>query len=169
MMQNYLYAKISGQYQQVSVKREFNYEKWEYVYTYKVGETVIATSTGDSTSPTFTGTDDGYLYVRQWNMGNGYNTNYIYTYYYTNESGEKVTITTSTGANTNVEDKEFYYSYTDPKDSRLATLKTAVTKFTEEVKRKSKGADGIEGTADDVAFSIAVVGFGGDNRYSYTD
>lgn len=165
--QGNLYAKVNGVYEKVTVTRqpEYSYPSYpdydsERTYTYKVGEIVIATSKGDYTSPTFTDVDGNCLYI----LKRGSNPEYVYTYYYTNENGEKITITTSEGWNTNVENWEFYYSYTDSKDSRLATLKTAVTKFTKEVKRKSKGADGIENTDDDVAFSIAVVGFGSDSR-----
>lgn len=43
--------------------------------------------------------------------------------------------------------------------SRLSALKTALNNFTEAVKTKAAGADGVPGTGDDVNHRIAMVGF----------
>lgn len=47
--------------------------------------------------------------------------------------------------------------------SRLSALKTALNNFTEAVKTKAAGADGVPGTGDDVNHRIAMVGFASDN------
>lgn len=48
--------------------------------------------------------------------------------------------------------------------SRLDALKTALNNFTEAVKTKAAGADGVLGTGDDVNHRIAMVGFASDER-----
>ena len=48
--------------------------------------------------------------------------------------------------------------------SRLSALKTALNNFTEAVKTKAAGADGVPGNGDDVNHRIAMVGFASDER-----
>ena len=52
-------------------------------------------------------------------------------------------------------------------ESRLSALKSAVQSFVDEVYKKAAGADGVNGTDDDVAHRIAIVGFASQNDYGY--
>ena len=163
---NNLYAKLDGEYVKVTVTREDVGEWWytEYEYTYKLPNgTVIATSTGDSASPTFSGTDDNVLYLAE--VDNSKN---VYTYTYTDSNGTVQTIGTSTGAD--VEFPTTLYERVvnaDAGTSRLNALKSAVTTFTNSVAEKAAGSDGTLGTDDDVNHRIALVGFASsDSQYN---
>lgn len=50
-------------------------------------------------------------------------------------------------------------------ESRLEALKQAVQSFVDEVYKKAAGADGVNGTTDDVAHRIAIVGFASKSGY----
>lgn len=50
-------------------------------------------------------------------------------------------------------------------ESRLEALKQAVQSFIDEVYKKAAGADGVNGTTDDVAHRIAIVGFASKSGY----
>ena len=50
-------------------------------------------------------------------------------------------------------------------ESRLEALKQAVQSFIDEVYKKAAGADGVNGTTDDVAHRIAIVGFASESGY----
>ena len=50
-------------------------------------------------------------------------------------------------------------------ESRLEALKQAVQSFVDEVYKKAAGADGVNGTTDDVAHRIAIVGFASESGY----
>ena len=86
--QSNLYAIMGGQYVKVTVTREQVGGEWynpTYEYTYKLPDnTVIATSSGDSTAPTFSGTDDNVLYLAE--VDDSQN---VYTYTYTDSNGTK--------------------------------------------------------------------------------
>lgn len=157
--QSNLYAIMGGQYVKVTVTREQVGGEWynpTYEYTYKLPDnTVIATSRGDSTAPTFSGTDDNVLYLAE--VDDSQN---VYTYTYMDSNGAVQTIGTSTGADT-----EFTTTLygrvvnTNAGTSRLNALKSAVTTFTNSVAEKATGVDGVLGTGDDIKHRIAVVGF----------
>lgn len=153
---NNLYAKVNGEYLKVTVAREWNWDTYEYDYTYTLSNgTVIASeSAGDQTSPTFTGTDDGYLYLLSEDSNSR-----VYTYTYTDDNGVTQTIGTSTGANTEFGTTLYRRSTSSSGTTRLQALKNAAYAFAESVAKKTAGADGIAGTADDVNHRIAVVGF----------
>ena len=50
-------------------------------------------------------------------------------------------------------------------ESRLDALKRAVQSFVDEVYKKAAGADGVNGTTDDIAHRIAIVGFASKSGY----
>ena len=50
-------------------------------------------------------------------------------------------------------------------ESRLEALKQAVKSFVDEVYKKAAGADGVNGTTDDVSHRIAIVGFASESDY----
>ena len=50
-------------------------------------------------------------------------------------------------------------------ESRLDALKRAVQSFVDEVYKKAAGADGVNGTTDDIAHRIAIVGFASESGY----
>ena len=52
-------------------------------------------------------------------------------------------------------------------ESRLEALKRAVRSFVDEVYKKAAGADGVNGTTDDVAHRIAIVGFASQSGHGY--
>ena len=150
-----LYAKVKGEYLKVTVTRSRNLSGYSYTYTLSNGTVIASKSLGNTTSPTFTGTDDGYLYLLTSNTANN-----VYTYTYTDDNGETQTIGTSTGAST-VFGTTLYQRVVDTNSgpTRLQALKDAASAFASSVAEKAKGADGTEGTADDVNHRIAVVGF----------
>lgn len=126
------------------------------------------------------------IYVQRgdW-QGNNTNQTRTYTYYYA-LNGQWVQYDASTDSRTRpsrwddwsytygavpmpatpTTDGKYYESY-EVADSgtRMAALKTAVTSFVNQVAEKSKGADDIAGTADDVAHRIAIVGFASESGY----
>lgn len=153
---NSLYAKVNGEYQKVTVK----YDWGDYTYTLPDG-TQIASSSGNRTSPNFSGIDDGYLYLASIDT-----TQTVYTYTYTDASGTVQTIGTSTGDNTNFTAATLYSrSSVNSGTSRLTALKNAATTFVNAVAEKAKGADGTLGTEDDISHRIAVVGFASKSGY----
>lgn len=138
-----LYAKVNGQYQKVEVKREnLNIFK-PYKYTYTVSGRTIATSQASKTSqdivPSFTEIEGIYLRTSY----------YEYAYSYT-DNGVKVSLGTSTGADTRFEG-EVLYSKTDKTITRLEALQTAVTNFVNQIAQKA--------TEEGVNHRIAIVGF----------
>lgn len=158
--QDNLYALVGGSYKKVTV----SYKRG--VYTYKLPDkTVIATSAGDYTTPTFTKIDGGVLYQSS--------VSYAYTYTCTDAKGATVTIGTSVGDDTAFS-PAFYQKSIDMAagGSRIAALRTALTNFANAVNQKAAGADGRLGTSDDVNHRIAVVGFASDGQtegYYYTN
>lgn len=153
---NSLYAKVNGEYQKVTVE----YVWGDYTYTLPDG-TQIASSSGDRTSPNFSGIDDGYLYLASIDAAQT-----VYTYTYTDANGTVQTIGTSTGDNTNFTAATLYSrSSVNSGTSRLTALKNAATTFVNAVAEKAKGADGTLGTEDDIQHRIAVVGFASKSGY----
>lgn len=153
---NSLYAKVNGEYQKVTVE----YVWGDYTYTLPDG-TQIASSSGDRTSPNFSGIDDGYLYLASIDAAQT-----VYTYTYTDANGTVQTIGTSTGDSTNFTAATLYSrSTTDSGITRLEALKNAAATFANAVEEKAKGADGVLGTEDDISHRIAVVGFASKSGY----
>lgn len=156
--QSNLYAIMGGQYVKVTVTRERVGGEWynpTYEYTYKLPDnTVIATSRGDSTAPTFSGTDDNVLYLAE--VDDSQN---VYTYTYMDSNGAIQTIGTSTGADTEFTTTLYERVITSSGKTKLQALKDAANLFISSVSEKAKGANGIAGDADDVDHRIAVVGF----------
>lgn len=151
-----LYALVGGEYAKVTLTRDRDFFWQDYTYTYTIpNNTVIATSTGDSKTPSFSGTDDNVLYLRVADESQN-----VYTYTYTDADGVTQTIGTSTGANTPFP-TTLYKRVVNPNagGSRLSALKNALNSFTSAVNTKAAGADGELGTADDINHRIAVVGF----------
>lgn len=155
-----LYAKINGEYQKVTVSRPDYEINPTYTYTLPDG-TQIASSSGDRTSPNFSGIDDGYLYLASIDAAQT-----VYTYTYTDANGTVQTIGTSTGDSTNFTAATLYSrSTTDSGITRLEALKNAAATFANAVEEKAKGADGVLGTEDDISHRIAVVGFASKSGY----
>lgn len=96
---------------------------------------------------------------------------YTYYLYYTKDnvtyylSGSEVTTTRPT----NVTDYNatiwtgVLYTRTASSQTKLAALKKAVNSFINSVETQAKGKDGIFGTADDISYRIAIVGFANGN------
>jgi len=81
-----------------------------------------------------------------------------------NHSGNKIEYKTSD----NDDGIQFYTRRTSGSEkceSRLEALKQAVQSFVDEVYKKAAGADGVNGTTDDVAHRIAIVGFASESGY----
>lgn len=152
---NNLYARVNGEYQQVTVKREWNGGIFgEYTYTYTLSDgTVIARSSGNDGNPSFSDIDGNQLYLAVADESQR-----EYTYTYTDETGKTTEIETSTGNDT-MPRTVFYERYVTGSTQKLEALKTAVTGFVNSVAAKAAGEDGELGTADDVDHRIAVVGF----------
>lgn len=78
-----LYAKVDGEYQKVTVTQETGEDWWDntiyYVYRLHDG-TTIARSSGDRTSPSFTGIEGDVLYLASIDENQN-----IYTYTYTDK------------------------------------------------------------------------------------
>lgn len=150
-----LFVKTGEEYQRVELTRSRDRQGYTYTYTFPDGSTVVCQ--GSDQSPDFG--DKGPLYYRtESNRGE-----YTYTYTYTDENGITQTIGISTGANTQPE-FTLYQRYASSSTSRLEALQTAVANFTNSVRAKAAGEDGIIGTADDVNHRVAVVGFATGNR-----
>lgn len=157
-----LYAKINGEYQKVTVTVSRPDYEINLTYTYTLPDgTQIASSSGDRTSPNFSGIDDDYLYLASIDAAQT-----VYTYTYTDANGTVQTIGTSTGDNTNFTAATLYSrSTTDSGITRLEALKNAAATFANSVEEKAKGADGVLGTEDDISHRIAVVGFASKSGY----
>lgn len=81
-----------------------------------------------------------------------------------NHSGNKIEYKTSD----NDDGIQFYTRRTSGSEeceSRLEALKQAVQSFVDEVYKKAAGADGVNGTTDDIAHRIAIVGFASESGY----
>ena len=143
-----LYAYVNGQLQQVTVKRSWHWIHWDY--TYSVSGKTIASSEESSSKPSFSGIDDGKLYLRT--------SYYEYAYSYT-DNGVKVPLGTSTGADAQFNDATLYQK-TDRKITRLDALKTAATNFVNQIAQKAE--------AEGVDHRIAIVGFSSDG-YNNTE
>ena len=151
---NLYYKTDSGNYEKVSVSREWSNSNNRYVYTYTLPDETI-TRIGQSTSVNIEN-----LYYRQQNNNNNYIRRYTYTY--TKLDGTVVTFT-SDGENTtttnNGETVTFWSGTGGTTISRSTALKNAVTTFVNSVNEKAKGEDKAYGGDDDVNHRIAVVGF----------
>lgn len=153
---NNLYARVNGEYQKVTVTQESGKDWWDLstYYVYRLpDDTVIASSSGDRTIPTFTGIDGNVLYLASQDEAQN-----IYTYTYTDKNDVTHTIGSSTGAST-IPEFTLYERYELDTVTRLEALKSAVSNFAYSVSNKAAGEDKVLGTGDDVNHRIAVVGF----------
>lgn len=153
-----LYEKVGDEYKKVTLSRVG--EWWNgYTYTYSFADGTTVTSSGDSTTPDLKTHAPLYSYsvdARQT----------VYTYTYTDESGNTHTIGTSTGAYTTFGTTLYQRTVKENGGgSRLNALKTAVTNFSNNVATKAAGKDGVLGTDDDIQHRIAVVGFASQSGY----
>lgn len=171
--QNQLYALVDGNYQKVTLEKEWIATGWwegYNRYTYTFPDKYEYTSNRDDASP---GNFDGHgpLYVRN------SETDYEYTYTYTDEKGATQTIGTYQGADERPDfstlpaytQYALYERYQSSSTSRLQALKTAVTTFAKSVADKAAGKDGILGTEDDVDHRLALVGFASAGQYTNTE
>ena len=153
---NNLYEKVGeDSYQKVELKETSSGPFWDttYTYTYSFADGTSVPSTGRATVPDLG--DRAPLYYKTVD-----DTKTVYTYTYTDASGNVKTIGTSTGASTVFTPTLYKRNVsTSGGGSRLSALKNAVTAFANSVATKAKGADGILGNEDDVDHRIAVVGF----------
>lgn len=83
----------------------------------------------------------------------------VYTYTCTADNGTELYKDTSTGADTTFNTEFYQLIPSGTKITRLKALQIAAKSFATSVAAKTKGSDGIAGTADDVNHRIAVVGF----------
>lgn len=153
---NNLYAKVDDNYAKVKVTREWTWGGWSggwsYKYTLENG-TELASSIGDTQTPSVQNTDDGKLYLLT--------SDYQYTYTYTDSANNEQTIGESTGANT-VFSPTLYRRDVSSRGggTRLDAIRNAATNFVSAVAAKAAGADGnLTTTADNINHRIAVVGF----------
>lgn len=165
---NIIYALVDGEYKKVTVTKENGEEWWDnsiyYVYRLPDG-TTIARSSGDRTSPSFTGIEGGVLYLASIDENQN-----IYTYTYTDKKNVTHTIGTSTGANELPTEFQLYERYIKETVTRIEALVNAVTTFSDNVAKKAAGADGdISTTDDNINHRIAVVGFASGGYYGYTN
>lgn len=150
--QDNLYALVHGKYLKVTVERT----RYNGTYTYTLPDgTQIASQSGASQSPKFTGIDGNVIYLVAVNDAET-----TYTYTYTDSAGVVQTIDTSTGAKT-VFSPTLYERVTSTSGggTRLDALKNAVNNFASAVHTKSLGKDGQVGGGDDIDHRIALVGF----------
>lgn len=165
---NNLYTYVNGEIKKVVYTRERDWglQNWNCKYALEDGTILNQNNEGSRYSPTFTNTDDGYLY-----LGVVDESKNIYTYTYTDSTGAVQTIGTSTGSSTKYT-PAFYRRSVDTTlgDKRIVALKNAVTTFANAVAEKAAGPDGNINTAEDnVNHRIAVVGFASGQYYYGTD
>lgn len=162
---NNLYIKDStGNYVKVEVERSGNSSNRRYTYTRTdTGEAITTPSPtpGANNKPTFT--TPVYLLTGADTSKN------VYTYTYTDKNGVTQTIGTSTGASTEFETTLYRRVTSSSGPSRLQALKNAAYAFAESVAEKTKGADGVAGTTDDVNHRIAVVGYASGSKDESND
>lgn len=164
---NNLYARVNGEYQEVTIERTRNNGSYKYSYKLPDGSS-IAISDGRNGVPDFNAIDGNVLY-----QASEDETQNVYTYTYTDANGETQTIGTSTGAETTFE-TTLYKRVINTNASKLNALKNAVKTFSDNVAEKAAGEDGEYGTADDINHRIAVVGYaygskGNGNDPAYTN
>lgn len=112
--------------------------------------------------------DGDYKEVQYGNIGDYWDSDYAW-YYTTGPWWDQTTHKVSPKTSENDSDSSHVQFYTqtgttEPCTSRLSALKKALNTFTEAVKTKAAGADGVLGTGDDVNHRIAMVGFASDER-----
>lgn len=151
-----LYALINGEYQKVTVQREWvgGWFNGYYHYSYYVGNELIGQESYDDGKPTFSNIEGDCLYLREID-----DSKTVYTYSYTPAGGEKQVIGTSVGANTTERDFVLYQRQREASGNRREALVTAVSNFVSQVNSKAAGPDGRFGTQDDVQHRVAVLGF----------
>lgn len=153
---NNLYEKVGDEYKKIGLTESATGQWYEqtYNYTYTFADGTSVSSPGRETKPTL-GTH-APLYTPAAD-----NNETVYTYTYTDSTGEVQTIGTSTGANT-TGPATFYKSSVNSSQGevRLTAIKNAATTFANAVAEKAAGKDGdINTTEDNVNHRIAVVGF----------
>ena len=154
--QNNLYTYVNRELKKVVCTRERDdpSQNWHYKYALEDGTILNENSGGETYSPTFENTDDGYLYLAAERPNEN-----VYTYTYTDASGTPQTIGISTGARTEFTPAFYQRGRTNSGGSRLNALKTAAADFVNAVAAKAAGPDAQIGTNDDINHRIAVVGF----------
>lgn len=148
---NTLYVEYEeGKYVPIKCSRTGN-SKYTIQYTHPVtGETVriIQNQNGSATidSRVFYTSPSSTVYEN-------------YTFSYKDANGQTVTKTYNATASIVGNDPAYYEAYKTGSVQRATALKSAVTAFAAQVAEKAKGQDELQGTDDDVAHSIAIVGF----------
>lgn len=161
---NNLYEKVGeDSYQKVTLEQTVEQTEsgdwWNptYTYTYSFADGTSVSSTGRATVPNLG--DHAPLYYKIVD-----DTKTVYTYTYTDASGNVQTIGTSTGATT--KPNQTFYERTlvsdTNGDSRLDALKTAAGGFVTAVAEKAKGTDKTD-PSDDVKHRLAVVSYASDS------
>ncbi len=150
-----LYALVSGVFVKVTVTRVGNWQNWNYTYKLENGTVIASEQQGRDSVPTFNNVDGNVLYLLSVDE-----TRNIYTYTYTDASGNTQTIGTSTGAATQFGTTLYQRTVnSNAGDKRIDALKAALNTFISSVNQKVAGKDGTLGTEDDVNHRVAVVGF----------
>lgn len=161
---NNLYTYVNGELKKVVYTRERDHiwQNWNCKYALEDGTILNQNNNGASYSPTFSNTDDGYLYLATVNEDQT-----VYTYTYTDAAGNAQTIGTSTGDSTVFKPTLYKRSVsTSGGGTRLAAIKNAATTFVNAVAAKAAGKDGnINTTDDNINHRIAVVGFASRSGY----
>lgn len=155
---NNLYEKVGeDSYQKVTLEQTESGDFWNrtYTYIYSFADGTLVESTGRAEVPPLD--EHTPLYYKTVD-----DTKTVYTYTYTDASGNVKTIDTSTGATTKP-NLTFYERTLDSVtngDSRLDALKTAAGGFVTAVAEKAKGTDK-DDPSDDVKHRLAVVSYAG--------
>ena len=147
-----LYVKgADGEYYKVTISRTGSDKSARYSFSSADGSVDISNQGRndypfwDSDLEFYTATEDA--------------TKNVYTYTCTASNGTELYKDTSTGADTTFNTEFYQLIPSGTTLTRLEALKIAAKSFATSVAAKTKGSDGIAGTADDVNHRIAVVGF----------
>lgn len=164
---NIKYSSASSLYQTYSENLYVKGTDGEY---YKV--TINRTGSGYSARYSFSSADGSVNISNQWSSDYPFwdsdlkfytaaedATKNVYTYTCTADNGTELYKDTSTGADTTFNTEFYQLIPSGTKITRLKALQIAAKSFATSVAAKTKGSDGIAGTADDVNHRIAVVGF----------
>lgn len=149
-----LYEKVGETYETVTLSVSRYWGTTTYTYTFS-DQTKVESSGWDAWNTTPDLGSHAPLYYKTVD-----DTKTVYTYTYTDASGNVKTIGTSTGASTVFTPTLYKRNIsTSGGGSRLSALTSAVTTFADSVAAKAKGEDGVPGTDDDVNHRVAVVGY----------
>lgn len=147
-----LYVKgTDGEYYKVTINRTWRGNSARYSFSSADGSVDISNQ-GSDNNP-FRGSDLEFYTAAEDATKN------VYTYTCTADNGTELYKDTSTGADTTFNTEFYQLIPSGTKITRLKALQIAAKSFATSVAAKTKGSDGIAGTADDVNHRIAVVGF----------